>query len=488
MWQPLGGRTAAIDRLLAADPVVLDPAAAARRAALVAARPALGVAVADSTRLRDALAATAPPGDGDWKPYEKAVADRRRFVGQLAIGRDPTTIDFPPLMPAATIRGKLAPRQMILSFHWSQGELIGALESREQAVVWKVRQAPQLEAEVRALAKAIGLFDAGAAVPTDRLLAGDWSGSASRIERMLLENSRIDLTQNIDELVIVPDGWLWYVPFELLPASSARPAAALGTAGPTRLRDVCRIRYAPTRSLAVMPVASRRSPGAIGIHVGRLNRGDSPAAIAATTAEIEARVPGAVPIPFAPGRPPALAAGLCDAVAFFEPVGGELPSAAWPLVAGAAGRPALLLGDWFSPPEKRPALVLLPGMQTAMASFDKAKLPVRPGDDVFQPAVDLLAAGATTAVLGRWRTGGQTSIALVTEFLADVTAQAAAAQHGGVISVAESWHRAVDVVAAEVPDIAREPRLRQHPSAVLGDSRHPFLWAGPLLIDCGAAP
>ena len=489
VWQPLGGRTAAIDRLLAADPTVLDPAAAARRAAIVAARPALGAAVADTTRLRDALTAAAPPGAGDWKPYEKAVADRRRFVGQLAIGRDPTSIDFPPLSPAATIRGRLAPRQMILSFHWSQGELFGALESREQAAVWKVRQAAQLEAEVRALAKAIGLFDASAAVPTDRLQAGDWSGSAARIERLLLENSRIDLTQNIDELVIVPDGWLWYVPFELLPASSARPVAALGTAGPTRLRDVCRIRYAPTRSLAVMPVAPRRGTGPVGILVGRLNRGDSPDTIAAITAEIEARVPRAVPMPFAPGRPPALAAGLCDAVAFFEPIGGELPSAAWPLVPGAAGRPALLFGDWVSPPEKRPALVLLPGMQTAMASFDKMKLPARPGDDVFQPAVDLLAAGATTAVLSRWRTGGQTSVALMTEFLADVSARAAGPDGAGEPgSAAESWHRAVDVVAAEVPDIAREPRLKQHPSAVLGDSRHPFLWAGPLLIDCGAAP
>jgi len=482
--QPFGGRRTAIERLLAADPAVLDAAAAARRAALLATRPALGAAVADAMRLRDDLAAAAPPGAGDWRPYDKAVADHRRLVGQLAVGRDPTSIDFPPLMPAKTIRARLAPRQMILSFHWSQAELFGVLESREQAALWKVRQAGQLEAEIRAFAKACGLFDATAAVSTDRLVAGDWSGSVARIERLLLENSRIDLTQNIDELVIVPDGWLWYVPFELLPASSARPVVAAGAGGMPRLRDACRIRYAPTRSLAVMPVAAPRHRGAIGIQVGRMNRGDSPDAVAATAAEVAGRVPRGVAIPFGPGRPPALAAGLFDAVAFLEPFGGELPSAAWPLVPAAAGRPGLLLGEWAAPPQKRPALVVLPAMHTWMASFDKLPPPVRPGDDVFQPAVDLLAAGATTAILSRWRTGGQTSVALTTEFLADVSA----AEDGRPWSPADSWHRAVDVVTAEVPDLAREPRLKQHPSAVLADGRHPFLWAAPLLIDCGAAP
>ena len=487
--QPLGGRRAALERLLTADPAVLDAAAAARRAALVAARPALGAAVAEATRLRDDLAAADPPGAGDWKPYEKAVADQRRLVAQLAVGRDPTSIDFPPLTPTKTIRSRLAPRQMILSFHWSQAELFGVLESREQAAMWKVRQAGQLEAEIRAFAKACGLFDPVAAISTDRLVAGDWSGSAARIERMLLENSRVDLTQNIDELVIVPDGWLWYVPFELLPASSARPVMAAGAAATPRLRDACRIRYAPTRSLAVMPVVPPRRRGAIGIQVGRMSRGDSPDAVAAVAAEMAGRVPRAATIPFAPGRPPALAAGLFDAVAFLEPVGGDLPAAAWPLVPAAAGRPALLLGEWAAPPRKRPAVVVLPALQTAMAAFDKLPPPPRPGDDIFQPAVDLLAAGATTAVLSRWRTGGQTSVALATEFLADLaTAGDGAAGDESSRSPADSWHRAVDVVAAEVPDPAREPRLKQHPAAVLSDGRHPFLWAGPLLIDCGAAP
>jgi hypothetical protein len=48
-----------------------------------------------------------------------------------------------------------------------------------------------------------------------------------------------------------------------------------------------------------------------------------------------------------------------------------------------------------------------------------------------------------------------------------------------------SWRRAVDIVTAECPDPTREPRLRQQGEAVLADGKHPFLWAGYVLVDCG---
>jgi hypothetical protein len=44
----------------------------------------------------------------------------------------------------------------------------------------------------------------------------------------------------------------------------------------------------------------------------------------------------------------------------------------------------------------------------------------------------------------------------------------------------------VDLVTAERPDPDREPRLRQQGDAVLDDARHPFFWAGYLLVDCGS--
>jgi len=71
----------------------------------------------------------------------------------------------------------------------------------------------------------------------------------------------------------------------------------------------------------------------------------------------------------------------------------------------------------------------------------------------------------------------------MTEFLRDVTAPD---PNGGLTAAAVSWQRAVDVATAEQPDPDREPRLKPVAKAILADAKHPFFWAGYMLIDCGS--
>jgi hypothetical protein len=502
-WQStqfLGGRRVAIERLLDASVAALPADLAAQRAALLGARPDLAAAVERMSQLRGTLAASAlaavaeaepagaggrvggPPGaPADWSTYADLALVRGRHVAAIAAGREGVALDFPPLVPTAEVRRRLGPRQLILSFHWTAAGLAGVLESRDRAATWEVRQAAGLAREIELLARGLGLFDPQASVTTDKLLDGDWAGSAARIERMLFENAKITLAEGIDELVIVPDAWLWYVPFELLPASSAADPGATTR----RLRDVCRIRYCPTRSLAVTPLDRPRGTGPVGIHAGRMNRGDKPAVAAALVADIAARVERAVPLPLAaPAPPPALVADVCEAVAIFEEIVADRPTATRVLVPAAGGQAGLTYGDWLAPPHKRPRIIVLPGLQTAMAgSFDaKQRPPARPGDELFAVSTDLIAAGAHTALLSRWRVGGHTASELVAEFLRDATAPTSS---GTPPSAAESWRRAVDLITAEWPDPDREPRLKQHPEAVIGPGSHPFLWAGYLLVECG---
>jgi hypothetical protein len=493
--QPLGGRRLAAERLLAADPGSLPAAVAARRAALLGGRRDLGPLLERMTALRAALAAAVqaapepaprgPPGAAEWKEYRSLNRQRAAFGAALAAGREPVTIDFPPLTPAVEIRRRLAPGQLVLSFHWTTRGLLGALESRDRFVVWEVRQAAGIPAELKSLARGLCLFGGQAAVGTDRLLESDWRSSATRLERMLFENSKVELAKGIDELVIVPDGWLWYLPFEILPVSSNQPAAAAEP--PRLLRDACRIRYCPTRSLAVSSLPPAPANGPLGIHAGRMAAADKPADVAAVVARVTAAVDRAVPLPLAPGNalPAALVASVFDGLAVFDEVAsGEGPIAARPLVPAASGRGGLSFADWLEPPLKRPWIIVAPGMDTPLVGgFDKAALPTRPGDDLFVAALDLLAAGARTAVVSRWRVGGGTCVDVMTEFLRDATAPTGDEPRP---PASESWRRAVDLVTAERPDPDREPRLRFDPAAALPDARHPFLWAGPLLVDCGS--
>jgi tetratricopeptide (TPR) repeat protein len=525
--QPLGGRRTAVECLLGSDPERLPRADAARRAGLLARHPELAAVLDTMTRVRTPLtasliAAAGRPADdpeeggqraqmpGDpvtWREYQR-LADRcRQFVAGISAGREAPPVEMPPFTLAPEIRRRLAPRQLILSFHWTATGLFAALESHERVATWQIRQPAAVAKEIGALAKALCLFDPIAPVSTERLLASDWQGPAERIERLLFENSKVVLAEGIDELVIVPDGMLWYLPFELLPVGSARPAAvgnrllrpqaepaessaAPGKADqeeqadPKRLRDVCRIRYCPTRSLAVLRFQPPRSGGPLGIYAGRLFRGDKPAIALESAERLVGSLDRAVVLPASlPAASLPLAASLLDTLLVFDELSGDGPVATRPLLSTQSGKPATTFGDWLGCPSKRPRCVVLPGFQSAMAG-GLAKLPARPGEDVFLAVTNLVAAGGRTALVSRWRMGGKMSVDLMEEFLRD----RAVADHDADADVppaAESWQRAVEMVTAEQPDVGREPRLKQSPQAVLPDGRHPFLWAGYLLIDCG---
>jgi len=468
--QPLGGRRTAIVRLVAADAAQLPAADAARRAAVLAANPQLAKAVGDGIAVRTRLSAAVHAAAGqreagpvaageaaDWNAFRDLSARESRFISLVAAGREPVRIDFPPLLSVPEIRQRLKPRQLVLSFHWNAAGLLAALESNERIATWQVRQPAAVARDIASLAKELCLFDPVAPVGTDKLADSNWRLMAERIERGLFDQSRVSLAEGIDELVIVPDGILWYLPFELLPVGSARDAEE----NRRPLRECCRIRYAPSRSLAVMPSGSRRPAGLVGIVGGRLHRSETPEEVTATLSRLASSLPQSFVIhssPQAAGRPPGPpfgnAAPLVDTLVVLEEI---------------AGLPA----TWLAPPEKRPAVVLLPGFQSAAAS-GLAKPPARPGNELFLVATDLAAAGARTSVVSRWNVGGRTAIDLVEEFVRDAAAPPS-----------EAWRRAVEIVMREPPDPAVEPRLKQSPGGVLEDSTHPFFWAGFMLVDCG---
>jgi hypothetical protein len=102
-----------------------------------------------------------------------------------------------------------------------------------------------------------------------------------------------------------------------------------------------------------------------------------------------------------------------------------------------------------------------------------------PGSEVFESVCRLMANGARTILLTRWRTSGRTNYDLVREFV----------QEFPHASAAEGWQRAV-VLAREAPlDLNREPRLKRSAGDIgLPTADHPFFWAGYLLVDTGTRP
>lgn len=99
------------------------------------------------------------------------------------------------------------------------------------------------------------------------------------------------------------------------------------------------------------------------------------------------------------------------------------------------------------------------------------------GSDIFMAVTDLLASGARTAIVSRWRMGGKITVDLIEEFLRDAST--------GDTPASESWQRSVSIVIDEEPDLQLEPRMKIDPRCIPADASHPLFWAGYLLADCG---
>lgn len=490
----LGGRRDAVLRLLA-SPTASDESQVQRKE-LLARRPELAAVVAELDQLRGPLRrglegrigqpapAAEPqlPGDPDqWKQYAEAAASLRGHIDQLAASRDLIPLEFPPLLSTPVIRERLTSRQRLLSFVWTDAGLYGCLEASKQAAVWQVKEPLVVRRAMAELAKSFCQYHPLKPVPSDRLEATGWQAQLAQLVEVLFANSGVSLARHdeFDELVIVPDGLLWYLPFELLPVGQPEKGAQQ-----LRLHDVCQVRYCPTRSLVV---GDRRPPPErplIAVYNSLSHRSDPAGRAVGSLERFATAVDNAVCLsPTAAKLPVSLAASLVDTVAIFDDLAPRPGDVGRPLVPAVAGRPGMSLADWLLPPAKGARCVLLTGLPTQFGG-GSGKVAGRPGDDLFQAAMDLAAAGAETAVLSRWNVGGRVGLDLGIEFLRDRRQQ----ENEGLASAAMSWRRAVQLVTAEQPDFLLEPRLQLTRDKVPADASHPFFWAGYTLIDCGLLP
>ena len=417
-----------------------------------------------------------------WKEFASRNRVLQNQVNFIAAGRNIFPLHFPPLLETPAIRERLVDKQRLLTFTWTKAGLFASLEASKQAASWRVSRPDEVRKIIISLARSLSLYHPLRPVETNRLDNNEWRQHVETLASLLFEDSTVSLHAHheYDELIVVPDGLLWYLPFELLPVF--RKKQNIDDDAHLRLRDVCLLRYSPSRSLAVRsrikaPVASLTE-----VHASLTYRNNTSKQASALLARVQAALPDALVLSSTETKDPVGgSASLADNLLVFD----ELPmpgmSANRPLIATHGGRPGMSFNEWLIAPAKTARCVVLTGMQT-QASEGLNNLTAPPGNDLFMAAMDLIATGTETAVLSRWNVGGQIAIDLGIEFVKDRQHEA---QQDTSLPAAESWQRAVDLVTAEQPDFDREPRIKVVDSVILQNAKHPFFWAGYTLIDCG---
>lgn len=475
-----GGRLLALRWILEAPPALLDQAAMLERQTLLADYPAYAKLSQQASQIRDQakklpLVSSDPDAlrrQSDILAQLGGVSLQQEAVLRLAaVRRGPSELVFPPVRSTKEIQQSLPSGQVLLAFFSAGGDLYGFLLNKDRYNYWRLKGTPLLAKQTNALLRAMGHFDQNRELTVDELADTQWQGQAQQLLATILAGSRADFTDDFPELVIVPDGVLWYVPFEALQVKVDNQL--------TPLVARFRIRYAPTASLAVPNGRGlNQNPSAqTAVVVGRLYPRDDEAVARAAYEDFARAVPRAIALggPPLPG-PSAVYSSLMDRLVVLDDIQpSEKGPFGWSPIQIDRGKPGGTLGDWLSLPWQGPETLILPGFHTAAEGALKGVSTTAPGAEMFLSICGLMSTGARTILLSRWRTGGQSSFDIVREF----------AQELPHTSPADAWQRAVLVTADTRLDLAREPRVKRTLADVPPKGDHPFFWAGYMLIDEG---
>jgi CHAT domain-containing protein len=476
---PYGGRRLALGFVLAGPDELLGQTSALQRQRLYVKYPQLAQQVQVARNLQRQLRLLVKDDSDEAKRARVEVTGQLDAaqtallagVQRLVLGHDPALPVYIPQRSADVVRQRLPDRHAVLVFIPASPYWVAVLVSRDvqegDYVWWRVPMASVQRQLVQYL-EAIGSRSATHLLDPEALDSQAWRAPARQLGKLLLEGMPEEMWEKIDQLAIVPDAGLWYVPFESL---------LVGPDEQTELLiDRLAVRYVPMFSTAgIKTVVANPEPNLVAV-LGQL-----------FTQEADQKENDAGPI-----RRPSL---------------GELPDAVWieqrqvlPPVALITAWDRLLVrdnlagsgrGDWGWSPAgylggsllawlntfgHAPSQVVLPGFHS---SAENALRPRADGQECFLAACGLTVSGARTALLSRWPVGGRSTDQLVGSFLRELPYESAAV----------AWRRSVLLLRSSPLDSTDEPRLLElPPDAPTYRAQHPLLWAGHLLVDDGRFP
>jgi hypothetical protein len=315
--------------------------------------------------------------------------------------------------------------------------------------------------------RAIGNHDENAAVKADQLERTDWQPLAEKLRDQLIQRQQFGFWNRFERLVVVPDDIVWHVPFELLPI----PAGTNGGSNKTMpLISKIKVSYVPTAALSLAdprPEPRRRTTPVL---VGRLFP-RNPQATQDQFNEWMDTLPGLEALPNHLPAPSGILRATWDRLVVLDDLDNRRQSNhEWSPAKTDKTAADSQLRRWMQLPWGGPQEVLLPGFHTA------AEDGLRQADDgtaLFLASTGLMATGAKTVLLSRWRTGGQTSFSMLREYL----------QERQDLPPAQAWQRAVLMVRKTGVDAELEPRVNYGAAEVEITAEHPFFWSGYLLFD-----
>lgn len=406
-----------------------------------------------------------------WSEWADNLAARQRLVERLSLSRVPSEFHFPPALGTAEVQSLLQPGQALVVFHETGNGLIGFLMTSTASTVWNCGPAGVIARDLSAFLRDLGNRDRNSTLDADQLASTDWHQSGQVLFKSLFEGSSLD-PQSLTELIVVPDGVVWYVPLTALPVKVADEV--------TTLTSLSRVRVVPTMGLAVGHTVPWRRIQHTSIVGTELIPGQKDEVRAESVAKLQAAMPQLIEAPTPPPVPAPVIATALDALVVLDEFDIERnePLAWSPLPLGRTNADNDL-GAWLSLPGLGPQRLIFAGAHTVAENAGKTSRRRNnggpPGSELFLASCGLMSNGAQTILLSRWRVGGQSTLELIREFMQELPRT----------SAADAWQRCIEVAKELRLEPALEPRVKLKAGSDVVTAAHPFFWAGYLLIDSG---
>lgn len=391
----------------------------------------------------------------------------------MALRRLPADLVFPPVRSVEEIQKNLPFQRGILTFYSGARNAYGFLMTNDKFGYWPLPAGSEILKTLTTLLQACGNFGENRPLRSADLGSTAWQEPARKLYDQLLRDSKADLPEGFDELTILPDGSLWYVPFEvLISTASSRTAEPIGA----KLRT----RYAPTLGLAMGDARPRLEKPRSLVTLGKLYPTDDDAVTDQAFAEFQRSVPLSESFRLKPGANSggAVFAAAADRVVVYADVPAPSAPYTWNPLTGDRGGSGGALADWLRLPWHGPEHIALPGFHTPAEDGLKKMNLVDAGNDLFYGVTALMGCGARTVLITRWRPAGRTSYDLVREFMQELP----------YTSAAKAWERSRMLVQQAPIEPESEPRVNLEVGVTPPRPTHPFFWAPYLVVDTGSEP
>lgn len=399
--------------------------------------------------LRNAVVAAANPN-----PDEIGVLESKACSAALSRVEIPRV--FPPTLDEKLPVSRLPSGTGMLTFTFVGNKLIGTFSHEGKSTMWNVGSASRINAGI---AKVIRQFGAGK-TRGNRLPENDaWKEDAVRLRKQLFPEDTPVGSESFDHLVIVPDGALWYLPFEILP---------LGESDSPLMGDEIKIRYAPTPGLALSPAALPTMQKTVGFAADLFFAPREPEQNESVIQSIVDVVGEAVRLPEQDETPSSLLGSRVGHVVVASP---RAPNRKNLLLTTLApyeqANPYGTLAAWMRFPATVPTTVVLMGYRSGADTGQLGN-----GEEMFFPLMALHAAGVRSVMLSRWAVGGESTAIALREFMQELP----------FVGLNEAWSRARNVLRRSELDPSAEPLLLKAEHSREGlTGEQPLFWSGYLV-------